>query len=160
MAAERSLSLDLLLLLGERSAVPAVAQALQDGCPDEPVQEVEVQVQHQSAAVLSETFAWGAWDGVRRAVAAGAAHPLRAHLADEDAGKSVDRARDVPVQDAPPMAPLLGWLALEQQDAEAPCTPDAVQSEAQSCAVLEPAEQLGQRDAECSERQLLRARMR
>ena len=159
MAAERSPSWVLLLCRAAHSAGRDGARERQDGCRDELVPEAEAPDQHQWGAVLSETFAWDASDDVRRDVVAGAAHPLQPHLADADAGKSVGRARDVQGQAALLMVPQLGWLALEQQDAEAPCTQDVVQSEGQSCAVREPAEQLGQRDAECSERQLLRARM-
>lgn len=89
--------------------------------------------------------AWDALDGARRDAAADAVHQLRALLADV-AGKWAGLAPDVRALDAFPTEVQLGRLIREQQDAGAPCTPDAVPSEARSCVVPEVGEQPGLQD--------------
>jgi len=113
-----------------------------------------------------EPSAWDAWDGARRGEAADVPHQLLALLADEDAGKSADRARAVRAQDASfPPEFRLALLVLVEQDVEAePYRPDVVRSAEQSCAAQvfaarqQPAERL---DAVCSaprEQQVMRKR--
>jgi hypothetical protein len=84
----------------------------------------------------SEPSAWDASDVARRGEEADAAHQLRALLADEDAGKSVDPARVVPARDAsfPPELPFALSGAAGQDAAAELCKPDAGQSGEQSCA--------------------------
>jgi len=128
--------LGLLLHRAEHSVVPACVRARPDGCPDEPVPAAEALDQLQADAARLEPNESDAWDGARRGEAADVHHQLQTLLAAEDAGKSADPERAVPVQDASFLPELpLGPLALAEQDAVAELyTPDEARSAEQSCA--------------------------
>jgi hypothetical protein len=118
-------------------------RARPDGCPDEQVPAAEAPDQLQADAARLEPNESDAWDGARRGEAVDVHHQLRVHLAAEDAGRSADPERAVPVQDASFLPELpLGPLALAEQDAVAePYIPDGARSGEQSCAGLAFAEQ-------------------
>jgi hypothetical protein len=107
----------------------------QDVRRDEPDPEAEAPDQLPADARLPVQNALDAWDGARRD-AADAADLRCQELADVVAEKLAVRARDGRAQDA--WFPQAHRSArLEQPDAAAElCTPDAVQSAAQSCAEL------------------------
>ena len=118
-------------------------RARPDGCRDEPDLEAEGRDQPQSAEARSVPCAWDASDGVRLDEAADAPLPLRALLADADAGKSAGQGQDAQAQGAPFLSHRLA-LSAPPDAAAVLYTLDAVQSAERSCAAQEAAAGLRQ----------------
>src|SRR5690348_15269717 len=130
-AAEHSPSSGLLSRHAEHIVAPDVAKDHPDGCPDASVPAAashRALVRLPADAHRSAKNALGASVDARP-VAAADACPAPA---DEDVGKSVALAPDVPAQ----AASSHPATAAVQASAAAPCTPGAVQSAEQSCAAL------------------------
>jgi len=127
----------LLLRHAEHSAGRAGAPELPDARLDELVPEADPPGPHQEDVHPPVPCGWDAWDGARPD--AEDAADLHREPADAGAEKLAVPARDGQARDAwsrqgPPPAQLArpAWAAEL-------CTPDAVQSAAQSCAALEKA---------------------
>jgi hypothetical protein len=144
--AERSPSSGLLSHHAERSAGPAGAKALPDGCPDAPAPAAEAPDRLRADAFPSATAASDASDAALRVSRPDAAdHPALADVVVEKLAVPAPDAPELDVTCPEPKPQLVPWA--QPAEVEELYTPDADQSAARSCAAMEAAAQLAQADA-------------